>query len=198
MSDLPLAVTDFEEEAWWGNCGNTWHEEQKQFSYAKRMGLSENWNCGHPPEFSGHGLSIIDIGGGPASLLLKTTGDERRVVLDPIEFPWWVRLRYEECGIEFWHMRAEDLGVARMKFDEAWIYNVLQHVYDPRVVIHKARAIARTVRVFEWIEIDPYPGHPHRLERNRLDRFLGGNGTVEDINENGAVGRAYYGVFSGK
>ena len=119
-------------------------------------------------------------------------------VVDPATWPEWVASRYEACGIALVTCSFEDMGpYASPRFDEAWIYNVLQHVNDPALVITNARAVAHKIRVFDWIEVDPYPGHPHRLEKKQLDDWLGAPGFVAQINENGAVGRAYYGVFQG-
>lgn len=183
------------EAAFWGDVGNTFHEEQKQIVYAMRMGLLPIWDCAHPPTFDLEGRSVIDIGGGPVSLLLKSVNRGRSVVVDPGLWPDWVLRRYEQCGIEFWFMEGESESMTGYSFDEAWIYNVLQHVVDPALVISRAREIANVVRIFEWIDVDPYPGHPHRLERELLDLWLGGTGFTCNLNENGAVGRVYYGAF---
>lgn len=190
--DLP---SDFDETAWWSDCANTWHEEQKQFVYAARMGLRADWRGAHPPTFDLQGRSVIDIGGGPVSLLLKCVNRGRAVVADPGQFPDWVIQRYEHCIIEYWRTNGED--IAGYTFDEAWIYNTLQHVIDPEQVIRVARELASTVRIFEWINIEPYPGHPHKLTKDSLDTWLGASGFVVNLNESGAVGLAYYGVFRG-
>ena len=184
----------FDEGAWWGDCSNTFHEEQKQLVYAPRMGLRPIWDCAHPPSFDLEGRSVIDIGGGPVSLLLKCLNRGRSLVADPVFWPGWVIRRYEDCGIEFWAMAGE--SISGYSFDEAWIYNVLQHVTDPELVITNAKSIAQTIRVFEWIDIEPYAGHPHLLTEALLDVAFGGKGFVANLNENGAVGKAYYGVFS--
>ena len=48
-------------------------------------------------------------------------------------------------------------------FDEAWIYNCLQHVLNPTQILENAMKVANVVRIFEWVNIDPYEGHLHRL-----------------------------------
>lgn len=186
------------EHDFWGSCANTYWEEAKQIAYARRMGLYPFWGGAHPPTFILGGRSVIDIGGGPVSLLLKTIQRGRAVVADPGDFPPWVRMRYQEAGIEYWRIPGEELMDATrdgVHFDEAWIYNVLQHVEDPERVCKNALELASTIRVFDWVGIDPYEGHPHRLDKETLDEWLEGFGFVSAINENGAVGAAYYGVF---
>ena len=66
----------------------------------------------------------------------------------------------------------------------------------PQLLLKKALAGGELIRLFEWIEIDPYPGHPHRLEKESLDEWLGASGFVTNVHESGAEGRAYYGVFA--
>ncbi len=72
---------------------------------------------------------------------------------------------------------------------------MLQHVVDPEEVIASARANAYILRIFEWIEAGTSIGHPHSLKQADLDRWIGGKGTIGHIDENGAVGLAYWGVF---
>ncbi len=187
-------MNDFDETAWWETCANTWHEEQKQLVAAARMGLQAQWGGAHPPTFDLQGRSVIDIGGGPVSLLLKCENAGRRVVADPGMWPSWVLARYEHVGIEYWRTNGEDID--GYTFDEAWIYNVLQHVHDPALVIARAQALASTIRIFEWIDIEPYEGHPRMLTEPLLDGVLGAKGFTAHLNEAGAVGRAYYGVFT--
>ena len=190
MSDLSREIE------FWGDCSNTFHEEEKQLIYASRMGLYASKHGAHPPTFDIGGRSIIDIGGGPVSLLLKCVNRSKCAVVDPIipELPSWVFHRYFNSGIDVMSIRAEALP-HDLSFDEAWIYNVLQHVDDPGCVIRNALIVAKTVRIFEWIDIPAYEGHPNELRRDDLNRWFNGFGYVHQVNESGAVGTAYYGVF---
>jgi hypothetical protein len=192
------------ERKWWGDCTNTFAEETKQITYAHRMGMVNITDGEHWPYYDLAGKSVIDIGGGPTSILLKCHSGGRRVVADPCNFPAWIRTRYEVAGVEFVSEPGETLSevtaLQGVRFDEAWIYNVLQHTEDPARVIHNARTLARTVRLFEWIDIPPHPGHPHELKADTLCQWLGSFGTVEDMRkapENGCDQRAFYGTFFG-
>jgi hypothetical protein len=66
------------------------------------------------------------------------------------------------------------------------------------VVIANARAAADVVRVFEWIDVEPHLGHPHELTSVLLDEWLDypAYRWAGDVNEGGAVGRAYVAVSS--
>lgn len=184
------------EVAFWGECTNTFHEEEKQLVYAGRMGLYPSTQVAHPPTFDIGGRSVIDIGGGPVSLLLKCSNRGKCAVVDPIipELPAWVYHRYFNSGIEVLSIPAEELPHDR-RWDEAWLYNVLQHVSSPSQVVRNAIAVSKTVRIFEWIDVPAYEGHPHELRSSDLDAWFNGMGYVAQVNENGAVGKAYYGVF---
>lgn len=185
---------DYEME-WWGDCTQTFGEESKQITYAHRMGLVNHVDRERWPLYDLHGKSVLDIGGGPVSLLLKTVNAGRRVVADPGDYPRWTLDRYTAARIERWRVMGESLPLSH-KFDEVWIYNVLQHVDDPVKLLENAKSVTSTIRLFEWIERPPHPGHPHELTQKFLEEHLGGQGTVEDMRgENGCWGLSFYGVF---
>lgn len=189
---------DFEKQ-FWGNCTNTLGEELKQLVYARCMGLTSYHDGRSPFNFDMGGKSIIDIGGGPVSFLLKCTNLGACSVVDPLKFPVWVYERYELAKITCHQIHGEDVKTLWWSqcFDEAWIYNTLQHVYDPQLVIYNAKFVSHRIRLFEWIGLPPHPGHPHELKKELLDKWLGAPGKAEWVNESGCTGLAYYGVWNG-
>ena len=195
MTSLAVTAQEWEQD-WWGDCVNTFGEEAKQISYAYRMGLVNEPRDGRWPVYDVQRRSVIDLGGGPVSMLLKTVNCSYATVVDPCPYPDWIEQRYHQAGVQTWRMEAEDFkGTGHRRYDECWIYNVLQHVVDPEQVLATARAQAKTLRIFEWIETETNIGHPHTLHADELNRWIGGVGKIENINENGAVGLCYYGVF---
>lgn len=118
---------------------------------------------------------MLDIGGGPVSLLLKTTGGGTLTVVDPCPFPRWVARRYREHGVDLIQATAEDYRPPH-RYDEVWVYNVLQHVSDPEAVIATAREAGDRLRIFEWTGIPPDEMHPHVLEPEELGRWCGCEG----------------------
>jgi hypothetical protein len=186
------------ERDWWGDCSNTFTEEIKQLSYAYKMGLIVSSVGGKWPCYDLQGKNVIDIGGGPVSMLLKSEnkGPLCRVV-DPCNYPAWVRHRYETVGVGYFQVAGEEIKYDAL-WDEAWIYNVLQHTMDPELIIKNALSIAPVVRLFEWIDLPAHEGHPQELKADKLDLWLGGTGTVEWLNENNCYGQSYYGVFNRK
>ena len=181
------------EKNWWGNCSNTLGEELKQIIYAQKMGLKFHEANGVPFIIDLGGKSVIDVGGGPVSLLLKAINGECKVV-DPCDYPYWVAARYTEAGIEYLKLKAEDLR--RTGFDIALIYNVLQHTEDPQKVIENIKGAAKQIRIFEWIDSEINVMHPHMLTQAQLEEWLGGKGTVEEFTGiNGLSGKGFYGTF---
>jgi 2-polyprenyl-3-methyl-5-hydroxy-6-metoxy-1,4-benzoquinol methylase len=185
------------EADWWGNCTRTWPEEIKQMVYASRMGLIDvsNGLYSRMPLYKLSGQSVVDIGGGPISLLLKCEGYGAASVVDPGDYPSWVTHRYYQNGITYYKNAAEEFIIGN--YNEAWIYNVLQHVIDPYAVIQNAKRASKIIRIFEWIETPPSQGHPHTIHQKELNQWLQGEGMIEQIDEGDCRGLAYYGIFKG-
>lgn len=180
------------EKDWWKECQNTYSEQVLQDMYAKYMGLDQF--SGPRYSFNMAGKSVIDIGGGPVSLLLRCENLRRAVVVDPCPFPDWVYERYRLAGIEVVREPAEDVAFNK-EFDEGWIYNCLQHVRSPGKVIRNAVASTHKIRVFEPLEIGIFPGHPHNLTKDALDNAFGKQGLVEE--RGGGPGQIFYfGAFN--
>lgn len=187
------------ESSWWGNCVNTFGEEHKQLLYADKMGLVFFHNQKSPFNIDMEGKSVLDIGGGPCSLLLKCVNLKKGAVRDPLSFPKWVKQRYKEAGIDYARATGEDVLSSLDKgevFDEVWLYNVLQHTQNPQKIIKNARKVGKTIRIFEWINTPINKGHIHTLTQENLDKWLGGEGHVETLKgQNTCFGECYYGVF---
>jgi hypothetical protein len=178
------------ESQYWGDCCNTFDEDQKHYVYARYMGLKQ---VGY--SFDVAGARIIDIGGGPTSMLLKTINlGDRALVVDPLQYPSWTYARYEAKGIESLVMRGEDICVT--SFDEAWIYNCLQHTDDPELIIRNAFNAAKTLRIFEWVDVPPHDGHPIELTKQKLDAWIGNEGQTIRLAESGCFGKAYFSTYT--
>lgn len=181
------------ESGWWGDCTNTFGEESKQLLYANRMGLQFYHDGRSPHNIDMVDASVLDIGGGPVSLLLKCS-NVTGMVADPLDMPDWCKLRYQCAGIHVEQIAGEKLK--ETGWDEVWIYNVLQHVKDPLAVIKNAQAAGKVIRIFEWLDTAVNIGHPHSFTAAQLDGWLNGHGKVEVLKgEAGCYGKCYYGIF---
>lgn len=179
------------EAGFWGTCANTYGEETKQLLYMDRMGFKASHDGKSPFSYDGGGLSYLDIGGGPVSVLLKFRNTLRRVVADPCPYPFWIYERYAKEGIQCMVVAGEAAGLPSV--DVALIYNVLQHVSDPQKVIANALMSAKILHMFEWVDMTPHPGHPHCLTQEKLEAWTGLRGKVEQFNgTNECYGRAWH------
>ena len=186
------------ELSWWGDCRNTFGEEYKQILYAQKMGLQLYHNKKSPYNIKLEGDSILDIGGGPTSLLLKVDRFEKAMVIDPLmdKYPQWIRDRYKSSFIDFQSIKGEDLDQLKNTYDEVWIYNVLQHVEEPYKIIKLAQRIGKLIRIFEWVETETNIGHPHSLSEKQLNEWLHGEGKTEQLTgQSNCYGKCYYGIF---
>ena len=181
------------ERAWWGSCVNTFAEETKQLTYAYKMGLTATSDGGRWPVYDLGGARVLDIGGGPTSILLRSINiGPASMVVDPCRYPDWVRERYAAAGVAMLQRRAEDLS-SPLQYDEVWLYNVLQHTDDPELIAKNARRSAPVIRVFEWIDFPASEGHPQALTEAGLNEWFDVTGTTEHLNENFCQGRAWFG-----
>ena len=198
-----------EEAGFWGDCGNTLGEEMKQLVYAKYLGL-EFYHDGISPYYLDfHDEPALDVGGGPVSLLLKARRQSAQLdVADPCAYPMWTMMRYHEAGIRFLKQRGEDLTeLTPNYYGTVLMYNVLQHTESPQDIftnIYRALKPGGTFRFFDWIDTPTNTAHPLSLHLDDLAGMLktaGFNPTAlkqVDVNENCAVGKAAYGVFTKK
>ena len=188
------------EQRWWGDCKDTRHEENKQKVYAKYMGLGVDVDNDVIYFNAPYATSkrVIDIGGGPVSMLLKITKNEVKdsKVYDPSTYPDWTMKRYQDHGIEYVKKVGEEIN--ETGYDEVWIYNCLQHTEDPEKIIQNAKRAGKVLRIFEWVDTPPELGHPQSLNQDNLEKWIGQKGNVAFINENGAIGKCFYGVFEFK
>lgn len=179
------------EKSYWGNCANTFHEEVKQLIYAKLMGLE--FSESHT--IDAQNKSIIDIGGGPVSLLLKTINLKTGTIIDPLVYPKWIYERYCAAGLNYSIVGGENFSLNH-NYDECWIYNCLQHTQDPAKIISNVKKISSVLRIFEWIDIPAHDGHPHELKQEMLQEWIGQSGNAMTLSQQGCFGKCFYGVFN--
>lgn len=183
------------ESNWHGTCQNTLGEELKQLRYAELMGLKLFSDSKSPFNIDMSGQSVLDMGGGPISLLLKCC-NVLGTIIDPCDYPEWVSQRYVTAGIELIKCKGEDYKAEGI-FDLGLCYNVLQHVVNPELVIRNMRYSCKEIRIFEWLENGVSPGHPNNLTELELNGWLGGEGKVRLLTEPTLKGKCYSGIFMG-
>jgi hypothetical protein len=187
-------IDDLEfEKQYWNTCVNTFDEDQKHYVYARYMQLK---NYGY--SFDVNNKSILDIGGGPTSILLKCINLKKGKVVDPIDYPQWTKDRYAIHNVDVEVNSGENIN--EKGWDEVWIYNCLQHVEDPEKIINNGLKAGKVLRLFEWVNIPPHPGHPHELTSSFFYNILRDiahikTASVVTLSESGCYGTAFYGTF---
>lgn len=190
MNEGMYAELKFEAD-YWHDCTNTFDEERKQYVYAECMGLPIHHHRILIPQFR-----ILDVGGGPVSMLLKVPQVTEGLIWDPLVYPEWTRLRYRMKNIQVRYERGEDLN--EQGWDEVWLYNCLQHTQDPALVLRNCLRAGKRFRIFEWLDIPPHEGHPQMLTKTLLDEWLGVQGQTREFdNHFGCTGKAYFAVVPG-
>lgn len=159
------------ERDWWGLTWTPrWDEEirKQEGDYFRLMGMPPVGLDGYR-DFGSR--SVLDVGCGPVSLLQRSKHGPSRGI-DPLAVSDETRKRYQDCGVEFLNIKAEDMPLDR-EFDEVWMYNCLLHTEDPDAIMAGIAVVGKSVRIFEWIDIDQkYEGHPQIIHEDLFLRHL--------------------------
>lgn len=172
----PWAVAQEREREYHLNIPLREHEAAKRKHYAHGMGI--DWN-------DLDGKRIIDIGSGPESLLLGVTDLKAATALDPLRFADNDEALYEQLGIARLIQPAEELQPPAELYDEAWIYNCLQHVQSPERVLVQAARAAKRIRIWEWCNIPTDQLHLHVLTAERIRATMQAVGWVAEAEAQG-------------
>lgn len=133
-------------------------EVRKQNFYAHLMGLTENIE---EVKIDLKNKTVLDVGCGPVSLLLRSFNFKKAIGIEPLDYGDEIKKVFLNHNINLLNIPAEEMDFNENEFDEIWLYNVLQHVYDPVLILEKIQKFGKTIRLFEWLDIPPHLGHPH-------------------------------------
>jgi SAM-dependent methyltransferase len=131
---------------------------------------------GLPSDLNMQGKTILDVGCGPVSMLLRATHGGA-VGIDPLLMSEETKAKYAQANVALHNCKAENyepikVSPAPQHFDEGWMYNCLQHVDDPDKVMKVLLQTSGSVRIFEWIDRHADAGHPHTLTVEQFERWL--------------------------
>lgn len=129
--------------------------------------------------------SILDVGGGPCSILLHSQNFKKpdSTVVDPIyslhpehsERLNQIKKRYADQNITFENRMAEEFLLSLSNdymFDEVWIYNCLQHVYEPDKILLNCLKHTKTLRLAEYINCPTDTAHLHIFDELWFERKI--------------------------
>lgn len=123
---------------------------------------------GMPEDYSGK--LITEIGCGPYPALSFCSG-ARGIVYEPLHFDTLEELAREQMIV--WFQRPFEDTPYPIMSDEVWIFNCLQHVRDPELVVNKAKSIAPVIRFFEPVDYPTCVYHPHTFSQQDFERWFG-------------------------
>lgn len=155
------------------------HQEQ----YMDALGIRDDYFHAPDNSLNMSGLNVLDVGGGPSSILLRTNklrgnqhdGVNNGVVIDPLMITEHHKLRYNYYGIEFIQDQSENIDQYYSEkgyFDECFIYNCLQHVLDPIQILDKVTYISKRIRIAEPLNISTDSMHLHMFTKEYFDNYF--------------------------
>ena len=114
--------------------------------------------------------SIIEIGPAKWSALLYCNNYNQSYVVEPIKYDN-IEKYYDNKNISFIYDCYENC--ISPKVDEIWLFNLMQHVKDPDLLIKKAKLNCDTIRFFEPIDLPTDIAHPFTFSLNDYIRYFG-------------------------
>lgn len=186
MSQEQWKIANIAESNYWEifTCELETFKYQEQ--YIDAMGIRNDYFHAPDNSLNMSGLNVLDIGGGPSSILLRTNhlrgnqheGLNAGVVIDPLLISEHQRLRYDYYGIKFIQDQAENIDQYYSEngyFDECFIYNCLQHVLDPVKILDKATLVSKRIRIAEPLNIPTDHMHLHMFNKQYFDNYFSEN-----------------------
>ena len=140
------------------------------------------------------GKKIMEIGPGRISGLLFCSNYNTSYVVEPTEYDGIDHL-YVNKKIEIIKERLEDAVLPDV--DEVWIFNLMQHVQDPDLLVKKCKEKSKIIRFFEPIDLPTNTEHPFTFSKNDFVEYFGD--CVKDFEPSGIPGfhgaRCVYGIY---
>ncbi len=120
------------------------------------------------PDLSGK--SVIEIGPGRIAALLFCDNHKLSYVLEPTEYDGIAHL-YDKENLLVIKKTAEEWDFPNV--DEIWLFNLLQHVQDPDLLIKKCKESAKVIRFFEPVDLPTNLEHPFTFSMDDFKGYFG-------------------------
>jgi hypothetical protein len=122
---------------------------------------------------------VIDVGCGPASAILDSDSPKRKIGIDPMPFPSWVRHRYQQSGFELIikpveELIASDFREISKEIPLVIMYNALQHFKDPYMGLELLSELLKTheLLIIDYANAPADDAHPQVITHQRVSRML--------------------------
>jgi ubiquinone/menaquinone biosynthesis C-methylase UbiE len=184
MSEEAWKKANVDESAYWEIFTCEVETLKHQDIYMQALGITQDYYYEPDRSLNMSGLNVLDVGGGPASILLRTNnnlpnrphdGLNKGVVIDPVMITDHQKMRYDFHDIEFIEDQAENIDKYYSEkgfFDECFIYNCLQHVVDPLKILDKITAVSKRIRIAEPLNVPTDHMHLHMFTENYFDEYF--------------------------
>jgi UDP-glucose 6-dehydrogenase len=116
---------------------------------------------------------ILEIGPGVFAAFLYCNNTENSIIIEPLNFPENVKKVYENKNIKILNEAVEDIEIP--KVDEIWVFNVMQHIYNPGQFVAKLKKSARKILFFEPINTAIDDLHLHSYSFEDFQNYFGKN-----------------------
>lgn len=116
---------------------------------------------------------ILEIGPGVFAALIYCQNTTQSAIVEPMDLPENVRQFYESRGIKIFKNAVEDLEFEQ--YDEVWVFNVMQHIWNPDVFVAKLKAISKRILFFEPIGTPLDDLHVHSYTLQDFQKYFGEN-----------------------
>lgn len=145
-------------------------QEPVDMSYQHYMNTYKNYfnYLGIDTDLSGK--KIMEIGPGRISGLLFCRNYDLSYVIEPTDYDG-IDYLYEGKKIKIIKERLEDVELP--KVDEVWIFNLMQHVQDPDLLIKKCKENSKVIRFFEPIDLPTNNEHPFTFSKEDFVEYFG-------------------------
>jgi len=141
------------------------------------------------------GKKIMEIGPGRISGLLFCENYSKSYIIEPTEYED-IDYLYEGKNLEIIKKTVEETDLPEV--DEVWIFNLLQHVQNPDLLVSKCKEVSKIIRFFEPIDLPTNLEHPFTFSKNDFITYFGS--CVTDYEPSGIPGfhgaRCVYGIYS--
>lgn len=152
--------------------------------YFKYLGIDKNLD----------GKSIVEIGPGRIAGLLFCHNYSKSYIIEPTDYEDIDHL-YQSKDLEIIKETTEECEFP--KVDEVWIFNLMQHVQDPDLLIRKCKENSKIIRFFEPIDLPVNNEHPFSFSKKDFEDYFGS--CVSDYEPSGIPGfhgaKCVYGVY---
>jgi len=102
---------------------------------------------------------------------LFCANSQNSLIVEPMDLPENVISNYKANNIKILKGAIEELKLP--KVDEVWLFNVMQHVWNPDTFISKLKKVSKKIVFFEPVNSPIEDVHPHSFTMEDFKKYFG-------------------------